>query len=273
MRKIFILLYLVAVMALFMSLAAAAGPVTAAAVITVIKPAIAISVAAPSARDIISMAVAASGGETWQQPKTLFLKGDAIWTPYGKTDATNQIKFDDYAMYRVFPADNDAARQANGRVRFDAKFGGTLYMQLIFDGKTTHNFLSDLAKPYQKHFSWSNNFGFGILRFADREGFQLDRLTDDQIEGFACYVVQITDPKKMITTFWIDQETKYIRSVAFTTDVGFHQRIYSDFKRAANVDFVQPTRVRLYFDGIKWMDIRWRQFNINEAIADGVFEK
>ena len=55
--------------------------------------------------------------------------------------------------------------------------------------------------------------------------------------------------------------------------VGFHRRIYSDFKSAATVDFVQPTRGRLFFDGIKWMDIRWRQFNINEAIADAVFEK
>ena len=55
--------------------------------------------------------------------------------------------------------------------------------------------------------------------------------------------------------------------------VGFHRRIYSDFKRAATVDFVQPTRGRLFFDGIKWMDIRWRQFYINEAIADAVFEK
>jgi hypothetical protein len=219
------------------------------------------------------MAVAASGGDTWQQPKTLMLKGDAVWTPYGKTDAAHQMKFDDYAMYRVFPTENDSARQASGKVRFDAKQGENVFMQLIFDSKATHNFLSEQAKPYQKHFSWSNNFGFGILRFADRDGFQVDRLTDDQIEGALCYVVQITDPKKQVTTFFIDQQNKYIRSVAFTTDVGFHHRIYSDFKRAPNVDFVQPTRVRLYFDGIKWMDIFWRQFKVNEPIADSVFVK
>ena len=222
---------------------------------------------------ILQDAVKASGGATWQQPKMLMLKGDAVWTPHGKTDAATMLRFDEYAMYRVFPADNDAARQANGKVRFDAASNKTPFMQLIFDGKNTHNFLSDAAKPYQKHFSWSNNFGFGILRFADREGFVVERLTDDQVEGNPCFVVQITDPKKTVTTFFIDIETKYIRSVAFNTDVGYHHRIYSDFKRAPNVDFVQPTRVRLYFDGIKWMDIHWRQFAVNEAISDKVFEK
>jgi hypothetical protein len=243
-------------------------PTSAVAQVSVVA-----SPSSPSAKQILQQAVAASGGDTWQQPKTLMLKGAAIWTPYGKTDAANQLRFDDYAMYRVFPADNDDARKANGKVRFDAKFGDSLFMQLIFDGKKTHNYLSELAKPYQKHFSWSNNFGFGILRFADREGFQVDRLTDDQVEGAICYVVQITDPKKMVTTFFVDQESKYIRSVAFNTDVGLHHRIYSDFKRAANVEFMQPTRVRLYFDGIKWMDIHWRQFKVNEPISDAVFEK
>ncbi len=226
---------------------------------------------APTGKDILQLAIKSAGGQSWQQPKTLLLKGDAVWTPHGRTDAASMLRFDDYAMYRVFPKESDAARQANGKVRFDAASSKTPFMQLIFDGKTTLNYLSDAAKPYQKHFSWSNNFGFGILRFADREGFVVERLTDDQIEGAACYVVQITDPKKMVTTFFIDQQSNYIRSVAFNTDVGYHHRIYSDFKRAANVDFVQPTRVRLYFDGIKWMDIFWRQFAVNEAISDNVF--
>jgi hypothetical protein len=224
-------------------------------------------------KQILKQAVDAAGGEAWQQPKTLELRGDAVWTPYGRTDLANQLRFDDYALYRIFPADNDAARQANGKVRIDAKAAKVPFLQLIFDGKNTHNYLSEQAKPYQKHFSWSNNFGFSILRFADREGFTVERLADDQIEGFPCYVVQITDPKKFITTFLIDQTSKYIRSVAFTTEIGFHHRIYSDFKRAPNVNFVQPTRLRLYFDGIKWMDINWRQFKVNEVIADSVFVK
>ena len=93
------------------------------------------------------MAVAASGGDTWQQPKTLMLKGEALWTPHGKTDAAHQLKFDDYAMYRVFPSENAAAHQANGKVRFDAKHGNQLFMQLIFDGKNTRIQLDAIAMP------------------------------------------------------------------------------------------------------------------------------
>lgn len=225
----------------------------------------------PTALVIIKQAIAAAGGDTWQQPQTLELKGDATFTPFGKTDPANKLEFNEYLMYRVFPSENTAAHQANGKVRFDAWAGKNNFMQLVFDGKATRNSLSEAAKPYQKHFSWSNNFGFGILRFADKEGFLLARLADDQVEGQECYVVQITDPKKMVTTFFVDRKTNFIRSVAFTTDVGYHHRIYSEFSKAPNVNFVQPQRVRLYFDGIKWMDIRWRKFKVNEPIADSVF--
>jgi hypothetical protein len=228
--------------------------------------------AEPDGLTVIRRAIAASGGATWQQPKTLWLKGDATFTPYGRTDAASRLEFDDYTMYRVFPTENTAAHQANGKVRFDARHGKQTFMQLIFDGRSTNSHLSEAAKPYQKHFSWSNNFGFGILRFADQEGFKVERLADDQVEGIDCHVVQITDPKKMVTTFSIDRKSNLIRGVAFTTDVGFHQRIYSEFSKAPNVDFVQPGRVRLYFVGIKWMDIRWRQFKVNEPIADSVFQ-
>ena len=236
-----------------------------------------------SPKEILQKTVEASGGDTWQQPKTLMLKGNATWTPYGKTDES-KLFFDDYAMYRVFPTENDAAHKANGKVRFDAKYGENVFMHLIFDSKTTINYLSEEAKPYQKHFSWSNNFGFGIIRFANNEGYFLERLTDDQVEGNECYIIQITDPKKMVTTFSIDQKSFYIRSVAFTTDVGFHHRIYSDFEKkvlpsgAAAVAedlggaFIQPKRVRLYFEGIKWMDINWREFRVNEEIDEGVFK-
>lgn len=228
-----------------------------------------------SAATILKMVTAANGGDTWQQPQTLQLNGTAIWTPFGKTDSTNKIYFDDYAMYRVFPTDNDAARKANGKIRFDARYGDILYMQLIFDSAVSRNFLSERAKPYQKYFAWSNNFGFSIIRFALRDSFVIQKLTSDQVEGFDCYVVQVTDPKKMVTTFWIDQKTFYIRSVGFVTDLGWHQRIYSNFKKIqlpSNRFFVQPGRLRIYFEGIKWMDIDWQKAKVSEAIADKVFQ-
>jgi hypothetical protein len=223
-----------------------------------------------SAKEILRRTVTASGGDTWQQPNTLLLRGVATFTPHGKTDSL--LFFDKYAMYRIFPAENNAAHQANGKVRFDAFYGQNSFFELKFDGKKSKMQMSDRAKPYSKHFNWSNNFGFGIIRFADRDSFQVTRLTDDQVEGYPCYMVQITDPKQTITTFGIDKKTFYIRLVAFTTDVGYHHRIYSNFKKAINISFIQPTRVRLYFDGVKWMDINWQEFKVNERIEDKVFE-
>jgi hypothetical protein len=227
-----------------------------------------------SAKVILKKTIAASGGDTWQQPKTLQLAGDATWTPFGRTD-TSAIHFDTYKMYRVFPAANNAARVANGKVRFDAKYGDSLYMQLVFDSKTSRNYLSERAKPYQKYFSWSNNFGFSIIRFAASDSFTTERLTDDQAEGFPCYIIQITDPKKFVTTFSIDKNSFYIRGVAFTTDIGYHHRIYADFEKLKAGDgqfFIQPKRLRIYFDGIKWMDINWRNNKVNEAIGDNIFQ-
>jgi hypothetical protein len=226
-----------------------------------------------SGKEILKRTVAASGGDTWQQPQTLQLSGDATWTPYGKKD-TSSIHFDTYKMYRVFPSDNNAARQANGKVRFDAKYGDSMYMQLIFDSKITRNYLSNRAKPYQKYFSWSNNFGFSIIRFADRDSFTVNRLVNDLIDGNECYMVQIIDPKKFTTNFWIDTKTFYIRSVGFVTDLGWHHRIYSDFEKLNAGDgkfFIQPKKLRLYFEGVKWMEINWRKNKVNETIADTEF--
>jgi hypothetical protein len=230
-----------------------------------------------SGRDILKRATAASGGNTWQQPTTLQLNGDATWTPYGKTTVGESIHFDTYKMFRVFPSENNAAHSANGKIRFDAKYGDSVYLQLMYDGKSTLNYLSEKAKPYQKYFSWSNNFGFSIIRFADRDSFQVQRLTDDQVEGHPVYIVQITDPKKMVTTFSIDQKTFWIRGVAFNTDIGYHHRIYSDFEKLKPVTgkgfFMQPKRLRIYFDGIKWMDINWRKNVVNGNIDDKMFEQ
>lgn len=228
---------------------------------------------AQTAREILQLAVAASGGSLWQQPETLELHGTALFTPFGKTDPSNQKQLNNYSMYRIFPGDNKAAHQANGKIRFDAAEGEKMFMQLIFDGSKTRNILSDDARPYREHFSWSNNFGFGIIRFADRDSFLVERLTDEMYDGFPCYTVQITDPKKMITVFQIDKKSYLIRGVSFTTTVGYHHRIYSDFKKIRVGDrfFMQPRRVRLFFDGVRWMDIHWLKHFVNQTIDEDVF--
>ncbi len=222
-----------------------------------------------SPAEILQRAVAAAGGDTWQKPQTLTLQGEADFYPYGKT--TGHLHLDGYAMSRVYPTENDEAHKANGKVRFDATWGDSVFFRLAFNGKSPQTFLAERAKPYEKHFSLSNNFGFGIIRFANAPGFLLERLADDEVEGHACYFLQIMDPKQNVTVFGIDQRKFYIRMVAFHTEVGHHHRVYSDFKKAKQVNFLQPTRVRLYFEGVKWMDIRWRRFAVNQPIADEVF--
>lgn len=228
---------------------------------------------AQSAKEILQWAVTASGGILWQQPETLELHGNALFTPFGRTEGSQVKQLDTYSMYRIFPSENKAAHQANGKIRFDAAAGTEMFMQLIFDGKTTQNKLSDDARPFREHFSWSNNFGFGIIRFADRDSFLVERLTDELNDGFSCYTVQITDPKKMITVFQIDKKSHLIRGVSFSTTVGYHQRIYSDFKKIKVGDqfFMQPRRVRLFFDGVRWMDIHWQTHRVNQPINDQVF--
>ena len=225
----------------------------------------------PNPSEILALAVAKAGGDTWQNPETLMLSGNATFTPFGQITADKKMVFDQYALFRVFPLENNAAHQANGKIRFDAFEGDECFFKLVFDGKKSNMFLSETAKPYEKHFSWSNNFGFSIIRFANREGFKLERLTDDNIDGHECYILQITDPNQSKTVYGIDKTHHYIRYLAFNTEVGFHHRIYADFEQVPNVNFLQPTRLRIYFDGLKWMDINWKTFAVNQAIADEVF--
>jgi hypothetical protein len=218
---------------------------------------------------ILKQTVEASGGDMWQNPETLQLIGVATFTPFGRTDSAHY--FDNYAMWRVYPKENNAAHQANGKVRFDAFEGKKAYFELKFDGKKSAMNLSDAAKPYAKHFSWSNNFGFSIIRYADRDSFKVERLTDDKVDGKDCFMVQITDPKKMVTLFGIDKKTFYIRYLGFTTELGYHHRIYSDFVKVKGKSFIQPERLRIYFEGVKWVDIHWQKYKVNETIEDVVF--
>ena len=226
-----------------------------------------------TALEILQKTVIASGGDVWQQPATLSLQGTATFTPFGKTDTAHLRFFNTYSMYRIYPTENTAAHQANGKIRFDAMAGDRMFMQLIYDGKQTTNQMSEEAKKYQVYFSWSNNFGFGIIRYADRDSFRVERLADDRVDGFDCYTVQITDPKKMVTNFQIDQKSFLIRGVSFITSVGFHNRVYSKFKKikTANGFFMQPGSVKLFFDGIRWMDIQWIQHKVNEPISANIF--
>ena len=222
-----------------------------------------------TALEIVERAVAEAGGEVWARPKTLMLRGEATF--YGLGEKAREIQVPTYKMWRVFPAKNKAAHQANGRVRFDAFIGDKLFFQIAFDGQKSFAEFSPAAEPEREAAKWENSFGFGILRFARDPAFTLIRMADDQVEGHTCYFLRVIDPNKNVTDFGIDRKDFAIRSVSFKTPRGFHQRIYSDFKWHRQPRFRQPTRVRLYYDGVKWTDITWREFEVNQPIAEEVF--
>lgn len=223
-----------------------------------------------SGKDIWAKAIESAGGEVWQNPRYLHLSGEARFSPYASIDKV--LDFDTYEMYRVFPSESTAAHQANGQIRFEAKAGEEVFFRLCFDGKNSDIYLSEKAKPHAEHFKWSNNFGFGIFRFADRDGFTIERMVDDQVDGHPCYLLKITDASQTDTYFAVDKDAGYIRQVGFNTDLGWHHRTYSHFEKTAS-GFVQPERICIYFNGLKWMDIYWQHYEINVPPDEDIFRQ
>lgn len=217
--------------------------------------------------EIAKKTIAASGGETWRRPKTLQLSGTA--TLYFNGQA---YRMSEYKMWRIFPAENDSAHTANGKIRFDAiENNGKIFLQLVFDGKKQQEILSDAAKENEQTLRLNNNFGFSIFRFVENPEFKLTRLPDDKIDGHPCYFIMITDAKKSDTIFAVDRRTFYIRYAAFQSAQGLQQRFYDDFRRVKGSDFIQPQSLRIYNNNFKTTDVLWTSYKVNEPIADDIF--
>ncbi|MEM7483472.1 MAG: hypothetical protein AAF481_20120 [Acidobacteriota bacterium] len=196
------------------------------------------------------------------------LSGTATLYEQGKSDQVTLA--DRYDMWRVFPRASAEAHRANGKVRFDAFAGDRAIFQISYDGEHTYD-QNGRVPPEKAQRDWSAAFGFGIFRFALDEGFTVERLADDQIEGHECYFVRVTDPADSQTLFAVDRQDFSIRMVGFETPRGWHHRLYSEFAWHESPRFRQPTRVRLYYDGVKTNDIRWQRFTVDEPIDDEVF--
>jgi hypothetical protein len=217
---------------------------------------------------IVQRAHEAAGGAVWKRPKTLHLTGRA--TIYRDGLAANATVLDHYEMWRVFPAWNDAAHGANGKFRLEARAGERVIIRQSFDGTDTWDANGKVPQA-QASREASENYGFGIIRFALDDGFRLERLPDDQVEGHAAHAIRVRDPSGGETTFWIDRASFAIRKVGFTTPRGWHERIYSDFRMLDEPRFQQPGRVRLYYNGALANDIRWDRAVVDAPIADDVF--
>lgn len=218
--------------------------------------------------EIAKKTIEASGGENWRRPKTLQLSGTATLYFNGQS-----YRMTEYKMWRVFPAENNSAHTANGKIRFDAREAdGKTFLQLIFDGKNTSEILSDVAKQNEQFLRLSNNFGFSIFRFIENPDFKLARLPDDKIDGHPAYFIRLTDAKKSETIFGVDKKTFFIRYAAFQTPMGLQQRFYDDFKWAKGVKFIQPRSLRIFNNGVKTTEVFWSEYKVNQPIPDEVFQ-
>ena len=221
-----------------------------------------------TARDIVERAYQAAGGDNWRRPSTLQLTGQAWLYRDGFLE---QATFsDDYRMWRIFPDSSGDAHVANGMVRFDASSEGKLLFQISYDGEHSYN-QNGRIDSEDANTRWASNFGFGIIRFALDEGFTVNRMADDRVDGHPVYSIKVTDPAGKDTLFGIDKENFRVRMVGFDTPRGWHHRIYDIFRWHESPRFLQPTRVRLYYNGVKTNDIVWETVRVNERLDRSLF--
>ena len=218
-----------------------------------------------SGQDIVKRAHEAAGGEFWMRPQSLYLLGSSTFF-----EGDSQTHFDRHEMWRIYPPTKNSAHQADGKVRIRSSHAGDVKLDLSFDGQRTYvnGRVSDEASNSRR---WASNFGFGVIRHALDPGYSLARLPNDQVDGRPSFTVQVTDPTGSETIFGIAMDSFEILMVGFDTPRGWHQRIYSEFFSKQGVLWNQPGRVRLYYQGIKQNEVRWTDFEVNEAIGPEIF--
>lgn len=219
-------------------------------------------------REIVERGLAAHGGDVFVDPKTLQLEGTAVFFD----PATGQIRSNarDYRMWREFERGRRVAHGADGKVRIVAKDGESVLFEVGYDGETTWTQDGIMPKP-QADAYWANNFGFGIVRSALDEGFKLSFVPPRTIAGHGVSVVRITDPGGQETLFGFDDESGFIRYMAFDSPRGFHERIYDGFVRLPESGWVQARSVTLLYDGVISNTVFWKKVTLGEPIDPAVF--
>lgn len=221
-----------------------------------------------TASEIVARTHAAAGGAAWLRAGSNIMRGHATLCRDGRPEAC--VTADRYEMYRIYPTDLRQAHAGSGKFRLDAWVGDRLLFQTAFDGERSYDQNGPVSGARAASDEGSG-FGFSAIRFALAEGFRVERMLDDQVEGHPCYIVRVTDPAGQTTTFGIARADYSIRSAAWLSPRGWHQRLYSDFYRVGPGGFLQPGRVRHYYEGVKSIDIRWTSAEIGTPIADEVF--
>ena len=237
-------------------------------VMIVAAPVAAHDESAIDARTILERATAAAGGEDWLNPVTLQLSGHAVF--YGPDSAAPRVRSDDYRMWRVYDPDRTASHNAQGKVRIRAGVGNGVMFEVGYDGDTT--WTQDGIMPREEADAyWASAFGFGIVRRALGDGFTLTRIPDGNSNGHPTYKIRITDPGGAETIFGIDQESHYIRTMEFATPRGWHMRVYDDFYRLDDPNWVQAGTVTLSYNGVVSNTVYWTETIVNAPIAERLF--
>ena len=219
-----------------------------------------------TAVEIVERAYEHAGGEEWVRPKSLLMEGYGLFW----RGSEQFVRYEPYRMWRVYADAKSAAHAADGRVRIEAFRDDAVVFQIAFDGETTYDQNGPLADQADSE-RWASNFGFGVIRHALDDGYAVSRLPDDYVDGKAAYTVRITDPAGGQTQFRIRQSDFAIVSVGFDTPRGWHERLYSDFFRNEDGGWLQPGRVRLFYDGVKANEIYWTRFETGAPYPDELF--
>jgi uncharacterized protein (DUF1330 family) len=222
-----------------------------------------------AAREILQRAVNVAGGEAWLNPKTLVMSGRAMF--WGPDSAVPRSTADDYRMWRVFEPNRSAAHGAEGKVLIRARAGDKTLFEAGYDGATTWTERGITPKAEADAY-WASNFGFGIIRHAQKPGFKLDRVGDDEQGGHPLYKLRLSDPQGGQTLFGIDQQSFAIRTMEFMTPRGWHKRVYEDFVELKNPRWLQARKVTLYYNGVKQNEVYWQDVKVNAPLDEAMFQ-
>jgi len=218
-----------------------------------------------TAQEIMERAHEAAGGEFWRRPQSLSLMGHAIFYN-GDTSYQHQK----HNMWRVFENTKENAHAANGKVRIESYRDEQAIFVVTFDGQNTYD-LGGKQEASAADQRWASNFGYGAIRHALDEGYELERVGLDTVKGESVHWIKVIDPNKGETFFGIDQKEYKIVKVGFQTPRGWHERIYSAFFSKPEYNWLQSGRVELFYEGVLANEVFWTDFEVNETLPDTLF--
>ena len=218
-----------------------------------------------TATEIMQKAYEKAGGDFWRRPQSLILKGNAIFYKNGQPK-----KNEKHNMWRVFENTKQHAHAANGKVRIESFRNNQPIFIVTYDGENTYD-LSGKQEKSAADKRWASNFGYGAIRHALDDGYQLEKMQDDTVKNEVAYTIKVIDMNKGETFFGINKKDFKIVKVAFQTPRGWHERIYSKFFTKPKYQWLQSGRVELFYNNILENEVFWEDFEVNEILHDSLF--